>query len=150
MTKTRQPAALTLTVTDSHAAVTLAAPGAPGVSVSRTGEDERTAIAASLRGLADTLEANRREERRAGETTWVRMSILVDVEVSVAEAARMRVCEERVNRGSVDVGAIAAAEESLGIATRWMATAQHDNDARRWIAFDWSPVDECLDPMEDQ
>jgi len=149
MTKTRQPAALTLTVTDSHAAVTLAAPGAPGVSVSRTGEDERTAIAASLRGLAETLEANRREDRRAGPTQWVRMSILVDVEVPATEAARMRACEDRINRGG-DVGAIAAAEESLRIATGWMATALHDNDARRWIAFDWSPVDECFDAMEDQ
>lgn len=145
MSKTRHLTELTLTSTDNRAAATLTAPGlGPGATVTRSGPDEEMAIAATLRGLADMLDAHRRAGRRAKrETAWVRMSILVDVKVPTAEIGRATLCEDRALMGDM-----AAAGESLDLAIGWIAAALHDEGARSWQSFNWAPVDECVDLKE--
>jgi hypothetical protein len=140
--RSRHPVSLTLSSTDNRAAATLTAPGlSPGATVTRSGTDENTAIAATLRGLADMLDASRREERRKERRTgWVRVSMLVDVEAPLAEILRAHVCEERAVNGDMR-----AANESLDLAIGWISAALHDEGARRWKAFDWTQVDDCQD-----
>jgi len=140
MTKTHHTPALTITTADNRAVATLSAPGlAAGTTVSRSGADEEAALAATLRALADTLDAQRRADRRAKRATeWVRMSILVDVRVPMAEIERARICEDRGLRGDM-----VAAGESLNLALGWIGAALHDNDAREWISFNWSPAADC-------
>lgn len=140
MNKTHHLTELTLTSTDNRAVATLSAPGlGPGATVTRSGVDEETALAATLRALADTLDAHRRAGRRAKRATeWVRMSVLVDVRVPVAEMERARICEDRGLRGDM-----VAAGESMNLALGSIATALYDGDAREWISFNWSPAADC-------
>ena len=140
--RSRHPVSLTLSSTDNRAAATLTAPGlAPGATVTRSGQDEETAISATLRSLADMLDANRRAHRREERKTgWVRMSLLVDVQAPLAEILRANICEERAVNGDMK-----AAGESLDLAIGWISAALHDEGARRWKAFDWCQVDDCQD-----
>lgn len=142
MNKNRHATEFLLTSADTHAVATLRLPGvAGGVSVSRAGTDETAAIAATLRAVADTVDASRRQRRRAERgTSWIRMHVLVDVEVPAAELDRARALEERAMAGSMP-----AAEESMGLSMGWLATAIHDHDAREWHAFDWSPAEDSPD-----
>lgn len=138
---TENPYTMTLRVKPAsrRAQVTLTAPNSPGICVVRPGVDEAHAIANALRGLAAMLDARRREELRdANGTTWVRLSIDVDVEVEASQVEMARRAEEGAQAGDMN-----AAQDVMNLALEWLATAMYDKDSRDWQSFDWALVEDC-------
>lgn len=138
---TENPYNLTLRVRPAsrRAQVTLTAPDSPGICVVRPGLDEAHAIANALRGLATMVDARRREAlRKAGGTTWVRISVDVDVEVEQTQVETARRAEEGAQAGDMN-----AAQEVMNLALEWLATAMYDKDSRDWQCFDWALVEDC-------
>jgi hypothetical protein len=122
-----------------RAQVTLTAPDSPGICVVRPGVDEAHAIANALRGLATMVDARRREAlRQAGGTTWVRLSIDVDVEVEASQVEAARRAETGAQAGDMN-----AAQDVMNLALEWLATAMYDKDSRDWQSFDWALVEDC-------
>lgn len=139
--KTREPVTISLTADDTRAVATLTLPGmGSGATVTRSGRDDREALASTLRALADLVDSRQRAARREGDTTWVRVSVDVDVKVSEAEALRAEGLEESSMRGDS-----VAATELMDLSLAWLSTALHDPDARDWQAFSWSRTEECDD-----
>ena len=127
---TENPYNLTLRMKPAsrRAQVTLTAPDSPGICVVRPGVDEAHAIANALRGLATMVDARRREAlRKAGGTTWVRLSIDVDVEVEASQVETARRAEEGAQAGDMN-----AAQDVMNLALEWLATAMYDKDSRDW------------------
>ena len=138
---TENPYTMTLRVKPAsrRAQVTLTAPNSPGICVVRPGVDEAHAIANALRGLAAMLDARRREELRdANGTTWVRLSIDVDVEVEASQVEAARRAETGAQAGDMN-----AAQDVMNLALEWLATAMYDKDSRDWQSFDWALVEDC-------
>jgi hypothetical protein len=134
---------LELTVDAGKAVALLNLPGAPGFLISRSGRDDREALAQVLRALGNLLDAHRRTEvRNAGGSEWVRMNIEVDVRAPARDLARVEKLEAEVMSGSR-----AAGEELLALSTDWIDAALHDSDARRWRTYAWELLDE--DEAED-
>ncbi len=139
--KTREPVTISLTSNDNRAVATLTLPGIDsGATVTRSGRDDREALASTLRALADLIDSRQRMARREGDTTWVRISVDVDVKVPEAEALRAEALEERSMTGDG-----AAASELMDISLAWLGAALHDPEARDWQAFSWSRTEECDD-----
>jgi hypothetical protein len=139
MNPTRHSTQLILSSTDNRATATLSTPGlGTSATVSRSGPDEESALSATLRAMADLLDAHRRATRRsAGESVWVRMDLVVDVRVPFHEA---RLAEEMEDRARAGDGK--AADKVLSLTTGWLAAALHDSEARNWQAFDWSEAED--------
>lgn len=138
---TENPYNLTLRMKPAsrRAQVTLTAPDSPGICVVRPGVDEGHAIANALRGLATMVDARRREAlRQAGGTTWVRLSIDVDVEVEASQVEAARRAETGAQAGDMN-----AAQDVMNLALEWLATAMYDKDSRDWQSFDWALVEDC-------
>lgn len=132
-------AKIDLTITDKRAVASLSVPGLSGALVTRHGKDDREALASTLRAMADLVDSRRREQKRGNvETTWVRISLDVDVKVPVLEAERAQDLEERVMEGNR-----AAGEELLTIATDWLRASLDDKDSREFQSFSWSMRDDC-------
>lgn len=122
-----------------RAQLTLNTPTRPGLCVVRPGVDEAHAVANALRGMADMIDARRRQALRdAGATDWVRLSIDVDVEVEAGQIEAARRAEAGAQSGDM-----AAAQEVMNLALEWLATAMYDKDSRDWQSFDWALVDDC-------
>lgn len=139
--KTREPVTISLTADDTRAVATMTLPGmGSGATVTRSGRDEREALASTLRALADLVDSRQRAARREGDTTWVRVSVDVDVKVAETEAQRAETLEESSMRGDN-----VAATELMDLSLAWLATALHDAEAREWQAFSWSRTEECDD-----
>lgn len=137
-------ATIDITVEARRAEATINMPGLPGLMVSRTGRDDREALGATFRALADLLDSKRRSEMRSNiGATVIRLSLDVDVKVPTSEYERANHLEEAVISGNPS-----AAEELLAITTNWMATAIHDNDAREFQSFDWCLADEAEEVHE--
>jgi hypothetical protein len=111
-----------------------------GATVTRSGRDEREALSATLRALADLVDNRHRAAKREGDTTWVRVSLDVDVKVAQAEADRAETLEKRSMNGDRQ-----AAAEEMSLAMSWISAALHDEDARDWQSFSWSFSDDCED-----
>lgn len=138
---TENPYTMTLRVKPAsrRAQVTLTVPNTPGFVVVRPGMDEAHAIANALRGLATMLDQRRREAlREAGGTTWVRISVDVDVEVEAAQVEAARRAEVRAQSGDME-----AAQEVMNLALEWLGTAMYDKEHRNWQSFDWALVEDC-------
>jgi len=126
---------------DTRAAVSITVPGLPGTMVTRTGKDDREALSATLRAAADLIDSRRRDTTRKNvETTWVRVSMDVDIKVPQAEADRAVALEEKVMEGNR-----AAGVELLDLSTDWLRAALDDNDSREFQSFSWSLRDDCED-----
>jgi hypothetical protein len=139
--KTRESVTISLTADDNRAVATMTLPGmGSGATVTRSGRDDREALASTLRGLADLIDSRQRAARREGDTTWVRVSVDVDVKVSEAEALRAEGLEESSMRGDG-----VAANELMDLSLAWLSTALHDPDARDWQSLSWSRTEECDD-----
>lgn len=139
--KTREPVTISLTADDTRAVATMTLPGmGSGATVTRSGRDEREALASTLRALADLIDSRQRAARREGDTTWVRVSVDVDVKVAETEAQRAETLEESSMRGDG-----VAANELMDLSLAWLATALHDAEAREWQSFSWSRTEECDD-----
>lgn len=139
--KTREPVTISLTADDTRAVATMTLPGmGSGATVTRSGRDEREALASTLRALADLVDSRQRAARREGDTTWVRVSVDVDVKVAETEAQRAETLEESSMRGDN-----VAATELMDLSLAWLATALHDAEAREWQSFSWSRTEECDD-----
>lgn len=139
--KTREPVTISLTADDTRAVATMTLPGmGSGATVTRSGRDEREALASTLRALADLIDSRQRAARREGDTTWVRVSVDVDVKVAETEAQRAETLEESSMRGDN-----VAATELMDLSLAWLATALHDAEAREWQSFSWSRTEECDD-----
>ena len=140
MTRTREPMTVKLELGDDRAVATMTLPGlGAGATVTRSGRDEREALSATLRALADLVDNRQRASRREGDTTWVRVSLDVDVRVPEAEAQRA----EALEPATMECGSKQAADELLAISLSWLGAAMHDEDARDWKSFSWARVDEC-------
>jgi hypothetical protein len=134
-------AKIDLTLTDNRAVASLTVPGISGALVTRHGKDDREALSATLRALADLIDSRRRDTTRKNvETTWVRVSMDVDVKVPQAEADRAVELEERVMEGNRTAGV-----ELLDLSTDWLRAALDDNDSREFQSFSWSLRDDCED-----
>jgi hypothetical protein len=134
-------AKIDLTLTDNRAVAALTVPGISGALVTRHGKDDREALASTLRALADLIDSRRRDTTRKNvETTWVRVSMDVDVKVPQAEADRAVALEEKVMEGNR-----AAGVELLDLSTDWLRAALDDNDSREFQSFSWSLRDDCED-----
>jgi hypothetical protein len=139
--RTREPVTISLTADDTRAVATMTLPGmGAGATVTRGGRDEREALSATLRALADLVDSRQRAARREADTTWVRVSLDVDIEVSEAEVQRAEDLEEVAMTGDK-----AAGNELLDLSLAWIASALHDEDARDWQSFSWSRREECDD-----
>ena len=139
--KTREPVTISLTADDTRAVATMTLPGmGSGATVTRSGRDDREALASTLRALADLVDSRQRAARREGDTTWVRVSVDVDVKVAETEAQRAETLEESSMRGDN-----VAATELMDLSLAWLATALHDAEAREWQSFSWSRTEECDD-----
>lgn len=139
--KTREPVTISLTADDNRAVATMTLPGmGSGATVTRSGRDDREALASTLRALADLVDSRQRAARREGDTTWVRVSVDVDVKVAETEAQRAETLEESGMRGDN-----VAATELMDLSLAWLATALHDAEAREWQSFSWSRTEECDD-----
>ena len=139
--KNNNGAKIDLKLGDTRAAVSISVPGLPGTMVTRTGKDDREALAATLRAAADLIDSRRRETTRKNvETTWVRVSMDVDIKVPQAEADRAVELEERLMEGNRS-----AADELLTLSTDWLRASLDDSSAREFQSFSWSPRDECED-----
>lgn len=140
--RTREPVTISLSADDNRAVATMTLPGmGAGATVTRSGRDEREALSATLRGLADLIDSRQRTARREGDTTWVRVSVDVDVKVAQAEADRAAELEPLM----LTSGNVAAADELLQLSLSWLATAMHDEDSRDWKSFSWAFRDDCED-----
>lgn len=134
-------AKIDLTITDNRAVASLSVPGLSGALVTRHGKDDREALAATLRAMADLIDSRRRDQLRGSvETDWVRISLDVDVRVPIAETERAEKLEERVMEGNR-----AAGEELLTIAVDWLRAGLDDKDSREFQSFSWSMRDDCED-----
>jgi hypothetical protein len=132
-------AKIDLTLTDNRAVASLTVPGISGALVTRHGKDDREALSATLRALADLIDSRRRDTTRKNvETTWVRVSMDVDVKVPQAEADRAVELEERVMEGNRTAGV-----ELLDLSTDWLRAALDDGDSREFQSFSWSLRDDC-------
>lgn len=139
--KNNNGAKIDLKLGDTRAAVSISVPGLPGTMVTRTGKDDREALAATLRAAADLIDSKRRETTRKNvETTWVRVSMDVDIKVPQAEADRAVALETKVMEGNRAAGA-----ELLDLSTDWLRAALDDNDSREFQSFSWSLRDDCED-----
>lgn len=139
--RSKEPVTINLACDDTRAVATMTLPGlGSGATVTRGGRDEREALSATLRALADLVDSRQRAARREGDTTWVRVSVDVDIKVSEAEAQRAETLEESSMRGDN-----AAATELMDLSLAWLAAAMHDPEARDWQAFSWSRREECDD-----
>jgi hypothetical protein len=131
---------ISLALDDTRAVATLALPGMAGATVTRGGRDEREALSATLRALADLIDSRQRAARREAETTWVRVSVDVDIKVAEAEAKRAEELETRSMTGDN-----ASASELMDLSLAWLGAALHDPEARDWQAFSWSRKEDCDD-----
>jgi hypothetical protein len=139
--RTNEPLSVKLELSDDRAVATMCLPGmGAGATVTRSGRDEREALSATLRALADLVDNRHRAAKREGDTTWVRVSLDVDVKVAQAEADRAETLEKRSMNGDRQ-----AAAEEMSLAMSWIAAALHDEDARDWQSFSWSFSDDCED-----
>lgn len=139
--RSREPVTISLTADDTRAVATMTLPGmGSGATVTRSGRDEREALSATLRALADLIDSRQRAARREDETTWVRVSVDVDIKVSEAEAQRAEALEETAMSGDSTAGT-----ELMDLSLAWLAAALHDADARDWQSFSWSRREECDD-----
>jgi hypothetical protein len=134
-------ATIKLTLGDKRAVATLSIPGMAGATATRSGHDDRDALASTLRALADIIDSRRLRATDDDVTaTWVRVSMDVDVKVPEAEAQRAEDLEQRVMDGSKS-----AADELLELAGDWVQAAFHLPDNRDFQSFSWSRTDECED-----
>lgn len=141
MTRTREPVTISLTADDNRAVATMTLPGmGSGATVTRTGRDDREALSATLRALADLVDSRQRAARREDATTWVRISLDVDVKVSVDDVARAEALESTAMTGDLDAGS-----ELMDLSLGWLAAALHDEDARDWQSFAWAHKEDCDD-----
>ena len=138
--RTNEPLSVKLEVSDGRAVATMILPGMSGATVTRSGRDKREALSATLRALADLVDSRHRAAKREHDTTWVRISLDVDVKVAQAEAERAETLEARTMRGDK-----AASAEELSLAMSWLAAAIHDEDAHDWQSFSWSFREDCED-----
>ncbi len=134
-------ASIKLTLGDKRAVATLSIPGMAGATATRSGRDDRDAIASTLRALADIIDSRR---IRAGDddvtATWVRVSMDVDVKVPEAEAVRAEALERLVMNGDK-----AAADDLLDLASDWVIAAFHLPPNRDFQSFSWSRSEDCED-----
>jgi len=134
-------AKIDLTLTGNRAIASMVVPGFSGTLVTRHGKDDREALASTLRALADLVDSRRREQTRTNvETTWVRVSMDVDIKVPQSEADRAVKLEENVMGGDRTAGV-----ELLDMSTDWLRAALDDGDSREFQSFSWSLRDECED-----
>jgi hypothetical protein len=130
-----------LTIGDKRAVATLSIPGLAGATATRSGRDDRDALAATLRALADIIDSRRiRAVDDDVTATWVRVSMDVDVKVPEEEAVRAEALEKRVMDGDK-----AAADELLDVAADWVTAAFHLPDNRDFQSFSWSRTEDCED-----
>ena len=93
-------ATIKLTLGDKRAVATLSIPGMAGATATRSGHDDRDALASTLRALADIIDSRRLRATDDDVTsTWVRVSMDVDVKVPEAEAQRVARAHERDDYG---------------------------------------------------
>lgn len=139
--RSNEPLTVKLELSDDRAVATMCLPGmGAGATVTRSGRDEREALSATLRALADLVDSRHRAAKRESDTTWVRISLDVDVKVAQAEADRAETLEKRSMQGNRQ-----AAAEEMSLAMSWLAAALHDEDAHDWQSFSWSFREDCED-----
>lgn len=142
---TRLNGVIQYTMTDDRVTVTF-----PGTSVSAGGSSPREALGNALRGLADALDKAGRRAPGDGDdedTTWIRVSAEVDIEVTTGTALWFVAQEHAGAEGDK-----AAQEKCAQAAMGWLAAALLRNAPSRsgdlvgepsFISLDWCDLDDA-------